>query len=99
MKELPQLKTSCSDERELVKILSKYFGNIVLNLGIAGLTNISSDINAVTIRKAIEKYQNHPSIKVIRKNIDSNINFYFDLINPECIHKIINNLDTSKITQ
>ena len=99
MKELPQLKTSCSDGRELVKILSKYFGNIVLNLGIVGLTNISSDINAVTIRKAIEKYQNHPSIKVIRKNIDSNINFYFDLINPECIHKIINNLDTSKITQ
>ena len=99
MKELPQLKTSCSDERELVKILSKYFENIVLNLGIAGLTNISSDINAVTIRKAIEKYQNHPSIKVIRKNIDSTINFYFDLINPECIHKIINNLDTSKITQ
>ena len=55
-----------SDESKLAEIFSKYFGNIVQNLGIDGLTNISSDNDAVTIRKAIEKYQNHPSIKVIR---------------------------------
>ena len=46
----------------------------------------------LTIWKTIEKYQNHPSIKVIRKNIDSNNNFSFDLIDPECIN-------TSKATQ
>ena len=39
-----------SDESELVEIFSKYFGNIVKNLGIAGLTNISSDNDAVTIK-------------------------------------------------
>ena len=88
-----------SDESNLVEIFSKYFGNIVQNLGIDGLTNISSDNDAVTIRKAIEKYQNHPSIKVIRENIDNTNDFSFDLINPECISKIINNLDTSKATQ
>ena len=43
-----------SDERELVEISSKYFGNIVQNLGIDGLTNTSSDNDAVTIRQAIE---------------------------------------------
>ena len=68
-----------------------------------GLTNISSDNDAVTIRKAIEKYQNHPSIKVIWESIDTTNNFTnkfsFDLINPECISKIINNLDSSKATQ
>ena len=64
-----------------------------------GLTNISSDNDAVTIRKAIEKYQNHPSIKVTRENLVTTNNFSFDLINPECISKIINNLDTSKATQ
>ena len=84
-----------SDESKLVEIFSKYFGNIVQNLGIDGLTNTSSDNDAVTIRQAIEKYQNHPSIKVIRENIDTTNNFSFDLINPECI-KNINNLDTSK---
>ena len=88
-----------SDESKLVEIFSRYFGNIVQNLGMDGLTNISSDNDAVTIRKALEKYQNHPSIKVIRENIDTISNFSFDLINPECISKIINNLDTSKATQ
>ena len=88
-----------SDESKLVEIFSKYFGNIVQNLGIDGLTNTSSDNDAVTIRQAIEKYQNHPSIKVIRENIDTTNNLSSELINPECVSKIINNLDTSKATQ
>ena len=88
-----------SDESKLVDIFGKYFGNIVQNLGIDGLKNISSANETVTIRKAIKKYQNHPGIKVIRENIDTNKNFSVDLINPECIGKIINNLDTSKATQ
>ena len=41
-----------SDERELVEIFSKYFGNIVSNLGIDGLNNTSSDNDAVAIRQA-----------------------------------------------
>ena len=41
----------------------------------------------------------HPSIKVIRESIDITNNFSFDLINPECMSKIINNLVTSKATQ
>ena len=88
-----------SDESKLVEIFGKYFGNIVQNLAIDGLTNISSDNETVTLRKAIEKYQDHASIKVIRESIDTTKNFSFDLINPECIIKIINNLDTSKATQ
>ena len=38
-------------------------------------------------------------IKVIRENIDTSNNFSFELINPEYISKIINNLDTSKAIQ
>ena len=67
-----------SDEIELVEIFSKYFGN-----------NISSDNDDVTIRRAIEKYQNHPSIKVTRENIGTANNLSFDLINPECVSKIV----------
>ena len=88
-----------SGESKLVEIFNKYFGNIVQNLGIDGLTNTSSDNDTVTIRQTIEKYQNHPSIRVIRKNIDTTNNFSFDLINPECIRQIVNSLDTSKATQ
>ena len=35
----------------------------------------------------------------MQENIDSTNNFSFDLINPECKDKIINNLDTSKPIQ
>ena len=43
-----------SDESELVEIFSKYIGNIVQILRIDGLTNTSSDNDAITIRQAIE---------------------------------------------
>ena len=54
-------------------------------------TSIASDNEtvSVTIRKVIEKYQNHHSMKVIRGNIDSIISFSFYLINSECTSKII----------
>ena len=38
-------------------------------------------------------------MKVIRENIDITNNFSFDLINPQCTSKILNNLDTLKATQ
>ena len=65
-----------SDECELVEIFSRYL-DIMRNLGTNSLTNFSSDNNTVTIRKAVEKYQNYPSIKVIRENIDFTNNFSF----------------------
>ena len=74
-----------SDESELVEIFSKYFGNIIQNQGIDYLTNTSWDNDAITIRQAIEKYQNHPSIKAIRKSISTTNNFSFEMIHPECI--------------
>ena len=66
-----------SDECELVEIFSRYLDNIMRNLGTNSLTNFSSYNNTVTIRKAVEKYQNYPSIKVIRENIDFTNNFSF----------------------
>ena len=58
-----------------------------------------SDNDVLTIRQTIEKYQNHPTMKVIWEINNTSNSFSFELINPECIQKIINNLDTSKATQ
>ena len=55
-----------SDEKEL-EIFSKYFGNIVQNLRADGLTSIFRDNTAVYWKN---QYQNHPSIDVMRENID-----------------------------
>ena len=43
LKILFQLIVGISTENELVEFFSKYFGNIVQNLGVDGLTNTSSD--------------------------------------------------------
>ena len=82
---------------ELVEIFSKYFRNSAQNLGIDGLTNISSDNDTATTGKGMEEYQYHPNIKVIQENIDSTNNFPLDLINPECISKIIHQKLLSKV--
>ena len=66
------------NECELVDVFSRYLENIMRNLGTDSLS-VSSDNDTVAIRKAVDKYQNHPSIKVIRENTDSANNFSFDL--------------------
>ena len=43
-------------------MFSKYFGNIVQNLGIDSLTSSSSDNKILTVRKTLQKYQNHSTI-------------------------------------
>ena len=67
------------NECELVEVFSRYLENIMRNLGTDSLTNFSSDNDTVAVRKAVDKYQNHPSIKVIRENTDAANNFSFDL--------------------
>ena len=43
-------------------MFSKYFGNIVQNLGIDSLTSSSSDNKILTVRKTLQKYQNYSTI-------------------------------------
>ena len=72
---------TCSRSEQInKKNFSKYFGNVVQNLGIYDATTISSD--NVTLRNTIEKYQNHPSIKVMLENIGSTNKLSFDMIKP-----------------
>ena len=61
-----------SNESEVTEIF-RFFGNIVQNLGIDGLFNISSDNDFVTIRKTIENIKISKSSwykKVKRENMD-----------------------------
>ena len=90
---------NCFRSKQISRNFQQIFWRYCSKSRTDGLTNTSSDNDAVTIRQDIEKYQNHPSIKVIRENINATNNFWSDLINPECMSKIINKLDTSKATQ
>ena len=87
-----------SDESKSVEIFCKYFVNIVQNIEIDGLASVSSDIDAVTIRKATGNYQNHPSIKVIREYRRTSPAASL-LTYSECFSKVISDWDTSKAIQ
>ena len=47
--------------------------------------------------KAIQKYKNHPSIKMVKETLDSNKTFWFDFVSSDSIFKEIS-LDTKKGT-
>ena len=54
-----------SDERELVKIFNEYFSNIVPNLDIQHPPSII--LHHDPVLNAIKKFENYPSILVIKK--------------------------------
>ena len=60
-----------SDERELVKIFNEYFSNTVPNLNIQRPPSIILDHDPVL--NAIKKFENHPSMLEIKKQIPSDV--------------------------
>ena len=58
-----------SDEKELVKIFNEYFSNIVPNLDIQRPSSII--LHHDPVLNAVKKFENHPSILEIKKQIPS----------------------------
>ena len=88
-----------SGERELVKIFNEFFSNIVPNLDIQRPLSIILPHDPVL--NAIKKFENHPSILEIKKQIPSDVAFPFSF-RKVTLTEIINeikNLDESKATQ
>ena len=88
-----------SDERELVKIFNEYFSNIVPNLDIQRPPSII--LHHDPVLNAVKKFENHPSILEIKKQIPSDVAFPFSF-RKVTLTEIINeikNLDESKATQ
>ena len=50
------------------------------------------------VERAIQKYQNHPSIQMNKETFDNDKTFSFDLFSPDTIFKEIVSLDTNKST-
>ena len=88
-----------SDEKELVKIFNEYFPNIVPNLDIQRPPSII--LHHDPVLNAIKKFENHPSILEIKKQIPSDVAFTFSFskVNLTEIINEIKNLDESKATQ
>ena len=82
-----------------MKIFNEYFSNIVPNLDIQRLPSIA--LHHDPVLNAITKFENHPSILEIKKQISSDVAFLFSFrkVNLTEIINEIKNLDEPKATQ
>ena len=88
--ELPQ-----SDKTKVAEKLNNFFVEAVDNLGIEPYLIQHNNVSKNT-QDIIGKYENHPSIKMIKENIKDDNKFSFQDTTPEDLHFQIQNLDTKK---
>ena len=75
------------------------FFAVIINLNIPQYEDPTSNTNAIddTVSRAIKKYKNHLSIKLIKTNNENNVSFCFQEI--RAIEKELKNFDCSKASQ
>ena len=87
-----------SNDDKVAEEFSTFFENVVKTLNIKprnfslGNTTHLSDPVEITIKK----FENHPSVQVIRENINLNQEFFFKEVEVDEILKEIRNLDSNK---
>ena len=87
-----------SNDNKVAEEFSTFFENAVKslnikprNLSLGNTTNLSDPVEI-----AIKKFENHPSVQVIRENINLNQEFFFKEVEVDEILKEIRNLDSNK---
>ena len=88
------------DDQELAQIFNSYFANVVENLDIEGFEihnfNYIPELNYIS--NIINKFENHPSIKNIKRNVNIDKRFHFSTVNESVINDVIDLLDKKKPT-
>ena len=89
-----------SDDIELAETFNNYFESALANLSIKGYeNNVTDNTNSGSkdgVDLAIEKYKDHPSIKIMNQNVSFGSRFSFKDINETDIQKEISNLNSKK---
>ena len=89
------------DEEEVANIFNNFFVNIVPNLGIKTQHEFlnTTDNSQDPIENAIYKYENHPSIILIKKYMEEANSSVFGTVTKEKIEKQVTNLNIRKAIQ
>ena len=95
-----------SDDHEVAEVFNSFFSNAVKNLNIDSYEHFSFDEyflckeieNEDLVQRAIEKYENHPSILKIKQHTPDGSHFSFKQTDLESVTKEVANLDESKAT-
>ena len=87
-----------SDDKEVADTFSNFFKNAIESLNISENQLLLSDTSNFTngVQVAISKFQAHPSILQIKRQIKKTFNFNFIEINPSDVEQQIKNLKIGK---
>ena len=86
-----------SENMEIAETFNQFFVNIVPNLKVLPKENYENDNEPIL--NYINKFKNHPSIKVIKSNQKENQTFTFNYVSYEEVFNEIRELQTTKPTQ
>ena len=92
-------KIVISDDSDLAKIFNSYFEKTAIELGIKECENFDTNPNSRSLNNvdvAINKYKNHPSIKIVNENVSFESRFNFKDIRESDIQKEISNLNLKR---
>ena len=89
------------ENERISESLNNFFADAIINLNIPQYEDPTSNTSGIDdpVLRAIEKYKNHPSIKLIKTNSENNASFRFQEIQAIEIEKELKNLDCSKALQ
>ena len=87
-----------TDDKEIAEIFNQFFKKAVSSLGINENKALLTDSSHCKdpVQKALKKFENHPSIIEIKKNIQVNSIFSFSEISKEDVMTEISELDSKK---
>ena len=89
------------ENEQISESLNNFFADAIIILNILQYEDPTSNTNGIDdpVLSAIEKYKNHPSIKLIKTNRENNVSFRFQENQAIEIEKELKNLDCSKASQ
>ena len=91
-----------SDNKEISETLNNFFSEVVTNLNLPQYHDPTVNVYDVEdpLARTVEKYKNHPSIRLIKENYrNTNNTFRFENVSVKDIEKELKNLLSSKAAQ
>ena len=96
---LVQNEETVSENKETSETLSNFFSEVVTNLNLPQYYDPTVNVEDIEgpDARAVEKYKNHPSIRLIKENYrNTNNTFHFENVSAKEIEKELKNLFSSK---
>ena len=99
---LVENEETVSDNKEISETLNNFFSEVVTNLNLPQYHDPTVNVDDIEdpVARTVEKYKNHPSIRLIKENYrNTNNTFHFENVSVKDIEKELKNLLSSKAAQ